>query len=181
MILKIKLFYHEKKLYKDYEKKPKEEKEEKLDIKDDLEDDEDEKDIIDTGNDLEKFEDFSKDKTFQKFQKVLDHTPEQVIRTQFDMEVLWTTDKPEYLPKGTKIKDKVIGKVEIQKCKCGAPRIAEVQLMPTSIYILNVEDFNHLKGNEGLDFGTAIFYTCSKKCGKDEYMFEPILIQPPIE
>lgn len=179
------VFYHEKKLYRDYEKQIKTviEKDTEKD-KFDEDDEEDEEEIIDNGDDnnlQEKYEDFSKDKIFDKFQKVLSHTPDQVLRTQFDMEVLWTSDKPEFLPKGTKIKDKQIGKVDIPKCTCGAPRVPELQVIPTSIYILQCDKFNHLKGNDGLDFGTAILYTCAKKCGKEEYSFEHVHVQPPIE
>lgn len=163
-------FFHEKKLLRDYEKQ----------IKSVNEKDEDDEGDVEEG-DIEKYEDFSKDKVFDKFQKTLSHTPDQVIRTQFDMEVLWTTEKQEFLPKGTKINYKTLGKVEIPKCSCGAVRVPEVQVISTSIYVLQCEKFNHLKNNEGLDFGTAILYTCSKKCGKEEYTLEHVFVQPPIE
>ncbi|CCW62977.1 unnamed protein product [Phytomonas sp. EM1] len=51
---------------------------------------------------------------------------------------------------------------------CGASLAYELQVMPTSLYYLRVHEYvnhaSHKSGDEGVDFGTATVYTCSKDC-----------------
>lgn len=47
---------------------------------------------------------------------------------------------------------------------CGAALVHEVQLLPTAIYFLRTKDYVSAIGDEGLDFGTATVYVCSRDC-----------------
>eukprot|EP01080_Neovahlkampfia_damariscottae_P000198 gene198-4444_t len=157
---------HEKRLYREYQKNK-----EKIENDDDDEEEEDDE------------EEMSEETAFQKFQTVLQECPNQVVRTKFDMKVLWTTYKKEFTP--TQIDNdeelkELKGDIVIPDCDfCKAKRVPEVQILSTSVYFLEPENHCHLKENEGLDFGTVILYVCSKNCQKGAYVDEFILVQPP--
>ena len=155
-------------LYREYQKK------EKIEEEDDDEEDEEE----------DNEDEITEENAFQKFQTVLQECPNQIVRTKFDMKVLWTSYKKEYFPKkienDEELKDYEGGEVEIPNCNfCKGKRVPEVQILSTSVYFLQPEKNCHLKDNEGLDFGTAILYVCSKSCQKGAYVDEFVLVQPP--
>lgn len=155
----LKPSFHEKALLKEYESHKGEE-----------EPDEDE----------DEYERASQDIVFDHFQKVISRDPDQVVRTCFNMKILQTTFQDKYIPKNTIIKGKTVGSVDIPKCSCGAHRVPELQILPQFVYFMQVEKYTHAK-NDGLDFGTAILFTCSAKCGKNDFSHEYVLVQPPIE
>eukprot|EP01064_Diplonema_japonicum_P013988 TRINITY_DN2151_c0_g1_i1.p1 TRINITY_DN2151_c0_g1~~TRINITY_DN2151_c0_g1_i1.p1 ORF type:complete len:313 (+),score=99.75 TRINITY_DN2151_c0_g1_i1:49-939(+) len=108
------------------------------------------------------------DEVIAKFQAKLMKCPNQVLRWGYGGKPLWmsTSDVPESIP----------------RCSCGKPRIFELQIIPTIVYVLKCEQ--HLKPttgvtDEGLDFGTACIYTCSEGCESEGIFEEYCHIQPP--
>ncbi|CCW70315.1 unnamed protein product [Phytomonas sp. Hart1] len=66
---------------------------------------------------------------------------------------------------------------------CGASLVYEVQVLPTALYYMRVheyvEDVGCSTGDEGVDFGTATVYTCSKDCAlqkKGVYLRREVLV-----
>ncbi|KAJ3292757.1 programmed cell death protein [Rhizoclosmatium sp. JEL0117] len=106
-------------------------------------------------------------KTFKTFQKTVAKFPEQCIRYGFKAEPLVYNDRP-YAPPSP--------------CPhCHAPRVFEMQLMPALLSFLPVEEYALKEANtpkpsknakpsladlsaKGVDFGTALVFTCSKNC-----------------
>src|SRR5690606_4154822 len=120
------------------------------------------------------------DAVFYEFQRVLNQNPNQSVRWRNDLEPLWISNKN--LPLGTKLNDRLITKgKKIPNCEhCGAIRRAELQLLPTIIYQLKVNKYTSNTGDDGMDFGTIVLYTCSKHCELNGYAKEYLVVQPPV-
>ncbi|KAJ9473483.1 putative programmed cell death protein 2 [Diplonema papillatum] len=112
-----------------------------------------------------------KDACVAKFQTRLHLCPQQVLRWGFGGKPLWiaATHRPASIP----------------ACSvCGAAQVFELQLVPTLIWKLRTDE--HLKpnkrlGDDGLDFGTVVVYSCSK-CTEHESGLTPAFfhVQPPL-
>ena len=61
------------------------------------------------------------------------------------------------------------GSPDIPRCKCGASRTFEFQVMPQILNSLGQAE----TATEGLDFGTILIYTCSKNCHEDVVKYQP--------
>ncbi|EKX43152.1 hypothetical protein GUITHDRAFT_153364 [Guillardia theta CCMP2712] len=91
------------------------------------------------------------DKQFRKFRKRVARAPEQVLRYCWNGEPLWQSSEAQC--------------TEVPPCpRCGSSRVYEMQAMPGLFYELGVEAFAP-KGDEGMDCGVAIIYSCSSSCG----------------
>jgi len=100
----------------------------------------------------------AKDKTFLSFQKHLMRNPDQCVRYCFGGEPLWYNDKRRF-------------KTGAPACtRCGAPRVFELQLMPTVIWLFKL-------GPGELEFGTVVLYSCSRSCGGVGYFEELLIVQ----
>ncbi|XP_053677235.1 programmed cell death protein 2 [Anopheles nili] len=94
------------------------------------------------------------DKTFDKFKARIAVDPEQVLRYERGGKPLWLSP---VFPK------------DIPGCsRCGSARKFEFQIMPQLL--------NHL-GNDQLDWGTLVCYTCEASCNIEEYAEEFIFRQ----
>lgn len=81
------------------------------------------------------------DKTFSKFKKRIQRSPEQVLRYHRNAEPLWITEWSE---------------IEVPSCEnCGFERTFEFQIMPQLL--------NNLK-DDRLDWGVLAVYTCKNDC-----------------
>ena len=113
----------------------------------------------------EKYEDNSPDKVFEKFQKRIGRSPEQILRYSFGGNPLWIS---QFLPKPE----------DIPSCPhCHSPRIFEMQLLPT-IVTLGLK-FNK-KTSESIEFGVVSVYSCSNSCPFSEYSTESVFVQPAV-
>lgn len=65
--------------------------------------------------------------------------------------------------------------LSIPFCACGAPRVFEMQLMSTLIYLLNAKSKKC-----GLDFGIVAIFVCSKSCTRLDIQQEYVCIQQEI-
>lgn len=113
-------------------------------------------------SELEKYCGNSKDKVFRQFQKRIDDYPNQVLRYDRGGQPLLISGK------------NVPGPNLIPKCKCGARRKFEFQIMPQILNYLEQEETLE----DGLDFGTILIYTCPKNChGNLKYVPEIAWVQ----
>lgn len=103
--------------------------------------------------DLEKFIARKEDEAFSNFRRVIKTQPEQIIRYNIADQPLWVSSENRPSEK------------EIPNCDCGAARHFEFQIMPQLINYLEIEE----KGDEGLDWGTLLVYSCSKNCNMKMY------------
>uniref|UniRef100_H2Z143 Programmed cell death protein 2 C-terminal domain-containing protein n=1 Tax=Ciona savignyi TaxID=51511 RepID=H2Z143_CIOSA len=85
-----------------------------------------------------------KNKKFHEFQKKVSLLPEQVIRYNYGGKPLLLSDFDET--------------TVIPKCVCGKPLVFEFQLMPSMIPYLQLD------GEDSVEFGTILVYTCSSSC-----------------
>lgn len=84
------------------------------------------------------------------FQTRLERMPGHVVRYQPRGAPLWPTHPPP-VPK--------------PKCACGAERVFEMQLMPTCLYFLRVDERTPAGQEEaGMTWLTAALYTCADDC-----------------
>jgi hypothetical protein len=65
--------------------------------------------------------------------------------------------------------------LHIPPCACGEPRVFELQLMSTLIYLLNSRNKKC-----GLDFGIVAVFVCAKSCTNLNIQREYIYVQPEI-
>jgi pre-rRNA-processing protein TSR4 len=95
--------------------------------------------------------------------------PQQVVRWGIGEKPLWISAAHRPVPE------------DIPPCPaCGARRVMELQIMPTIIYTLKPYCCSHVKGDEGVDIGTATLYSCSEMCRlSGQFCPEYIHIQPP--
>jgi len=106
------------------------------------------------------------DTVFLRFQRRMQRCPRQVVRWGIGGQPLWISD--ECLPS------------TIPPCvACGAPRVMELQLMPTLVYFLKPYRFSHVTGDEGIDFGTVTVYSCVAMCTGAPVCPEHVHVQPP--
>lgn len=86
-----------------------------------------------------------------RFQRRVARFPTQVLRYVWDApgDVLWPVP-PAARPRAP------------PPCKCGAPRRLEVQIMPTVLFGLGVDDTNEPGG--GMDFLSLLVYACEAAC-----------------
>jgi hypothetical protein len=105
----------------------------------------------------------SSDKVFDKFQSTAEYNPEQCLRYFHNGEPLYFSEKSRE------------SLVKVPRCKCGADRVHEMQIMPHVISVLPLDDDKYLThvpnkirrtvmDSYGLEFGTIHVYTCSKDC-----------------
>jgi pre-rRNA-processing protein TSR4 len=92
------------------------------------------------------------DRTYLKFKKKLDISPEQCFRYSFGGRPLWATDAHD----------------EPGTCgACGGPRVYEMQLMPPVLYFLQ-QAYKDLPPSEygpnDWDWSTLVVYSCAQSC-----------------
>lgn len=67
----------------------------------------------------------------------------------------------------------------IPPCPCGAPRVFEMQLLPSLLHVLKVDEYAPDVGNMedarsavwqqgGMNWGNIAIYTCSEGCGSEQ-------------
>jgi len=115
------------------------------------------------------------DKQFKKFKKRLQRCPDQILRYNFNGEPLFPTND-----------EKEQNKIIPACTKCGTKRVFELQLLPTLLYFLKVDDYalemdSHGIPN-GMDWSSALVYVCPQSCGGDthEYIEEFVHVVPPL-
>ena len=84
------------------------------------------------------------EKTFQKFQKRVARMPSQVLRYNYGGKPLAMNALKSTLCKNS--------------CVCGKERVFEMQLMPSLLFVLDVDP------NSGMDWGTIDVYSCPDSC-----------------
>ncbi|GAB6019542.1 Programmed cell death protein 2 [Chamberlinius hualienensis] len=100
---------------------------------------------------LELFAGKKSDQKFQEFKKRTSHNSEQVLRYEKNGSPLWVSS--ENIPQED----------EIPKCKCGAQRQFEFQILPQLLNHLGLDDVG-----QSVDWGTLAIYTCSQNCETDD-------------
>jgi pre-rRNA-processing protein TSR4 len=101
---------------------------------------------------------------FQRFQRRLERSPNQVIRYSWGGKVLWIAAPPaELLP----------GAQGPPRCeRCGAQRIFELQILPTLVYQVLRGDCNEPA------WGTVAVFTCAEDCESHDPCEEFVIVQP---
>eukprot|EP00927_Polykrikos_kofoidii_P001777 TRINITY_DN10694_c0_g1_i1.p1 TRINITY_DN10694_c0_g1~~TRINITY_DN10694_c0_g1_i1.p1 ORF type:complete len:476 (+),score=104.82 TRINITY_DN10694_c0_g1_i1:68-1495(+) len=104
---------------------------------------------------------------FARFQRRLERSPSQVVRYSWGGQPLWMAPPPRELRDG----------VWPPKCgRCGAPRIFEVELLPTLLSQVNAAG--------KAEWGIVVVYTCSKDCAGAKDGAEPyeefVVVQPAL-
>jgi pre-rRNA-processing protein TSR4 len=97
---------------------------------------------------LETFCGGAQDKAFRQFHKRVRQNVEQMLRYNRGGTPLLISNK------------NVPSAQSIARCKCGAARTFEFQIMPQILNSLNQQETL----TEGLDFGTILIFTCSRNC-----------------
>eukprot|EP00727_Mastigamoeba_balamuthi_P003011 m51a1_g12707 hypothetical protein (301) ;mRNA; f:55-1095 len=110
--------------------------------------------------DADRYERFSGDKAFARFQQRMLRSESQVVRYEVGGEPLQLSDAWP-LPR----------EAEVPACEhCGSRRVFEAQLLPTLAGVLEQQP-----GGEALDVGTVVVYSCPLGCGgacvRDEFVF----------
>jgi len=115
----------------------------------------------------EKYENLDTDKIFTKFHKRIQRSPEQCIRYCFGGKPLWISS---VIP------------TSIPNCQnCNAPRIFELELLPTLISLGLKFHNKKSSSKEKIEFGTVTVFSCSKSCTTStNYVQEYIFVQPTI-
>jgi pre-rRNA-processing protein TSR4 len=113
----------------------------------------------------EKYEDNSPDKIFEKFQKRVGRSPEQVLRYSFEGSPLWIS---QHIPKSG----------DLPPCPhCQSPRVFEMQLLPTMITLgLRLNK----KSEEKIEFGVVCVFSCRDSCNISEYSRECVFVQAAV-
>ncbi|EPZ35659.1 Programmed cell death protein 2 domain-containing protein [Rozella allomycis CSF55] len=116
------------------------------------------------------------DKSFIMFQAKVSFNPTQCLRYKFN--------NPEPLLYSSKNKTKIN---KARKCPiCNCPRVHEMQLMPSLLSILPVEEYAENESKEkkksvletfGMEFGTIHIFTCINDCSPGAYHEEEILVE----
>jgi hypothetical protein len=113
----------------------------------------------------EEYEADTQNKAFRKFQKRLSRLPEQVLRYSWGGRPLWPTASLLHEP---------------PLCAyCGQRCIFEMQLLPSVLYVLEVDPL------EGMDFASLMVFACPQGCSSDEavtpdsrYLTEHVVFVP---
>mmetsp|Transcript_41592 Transcript_41592/g.114630 ORF Transcript_41592/g.114630 Transcript_41592/m.114630 type:complete len:333 (-) Transcript_41592:258-1256(-) len=112
----------------------------------------------------------SGDEWFMKFQRRLERSPAQVVRYSWGASPLWISDPPE----------EVENNAWPPPCGlCGAPRVFEMQLMPTLLYELRRRCPEQV-GDADIEWGTVLVYTCAGDCAVTEPAREFVVVQPAV-
>lgn len=89
---------------------------------------------------------YKSDKAFNKFKKRIAYEPKQILRYDRGGEPLWVSGEAS------------INAADVPACPyCQGPRIFEFQIMPQLLNDL---------GNEVIDWGTIVVYTCKQNCSQ---------------
>ncbi|MES1909320.1 MAG: hypothetical protein MHM6MM_002077 [Cercozoa sp. M6MM] len=147
-----------------------------------------------TVEELEQYENRSRndDMEFERFQRVVKHHPEQVLRYQPGGVALWAGSSDKASVNENDRSDAALQEaredaeeekndesnafVQVPVCSlCGADRQFEFQLMPTFMSVVGVG----FAPND-MDFGTIAVYTCSQSCDiGNKYVTEYAHVQRP--
>jgi len=115
-------------------------------------------------------EDGRGDSWFLKFQHRLERSPRQVVRYSWGGKPLWISDPPE----------EASNSAWPPPCsRCGAPRIFELQLLPTLLCEVR-RRCPELVGDSDIEWGTVLVYTCSGDCCSDASCREFVVVQPAV-
>lgn len=109
-------------------------------------------------------------KWFIKFQRRLERSPTQVIRYAWDGSPLWMAPPPPEVNNGS-----------WPPCcsRCGAPRMFELQLLPTLLSVVQTKSPNNTSASQ-MGWGTVVIYTCSQDCAADDPCEEFVVVQPAV-
>ncbi|KDO28272.1 hypothetical protein SPRG_06323 [Saprolegnia parasitica CBS 223.65] len=110
-----------------------------------------------------------REKLFLRFQKRMKRAPTQCLRYHYGGNPLWSSPPP---------------KIDVPPCPCGASRVFELQLVPTTNYFLNVEKYAHETHTEGagivlgggMDWQTVLVWSCPDSCTRSHEEF--VYVQP---
>ncbi|EQC40723.1 hypothetical protein SDRG_01795 [Saprolegnia diclina VS20] len=110
-----------------------------------------------------------REKLFLRFQKRMKRAPTQCLRYHYGGDPLWSSPPP---------------KIDVPACPCGASRVFELQLVPTTNYFLNVEKYAHETQPEGaglvlgggMDWQTVLVWSCPDSCARSQEEF--VFVQP---
>lgn len=108
-----------------------------------------------------------------RFQQRLERSPTQVVRYAWGGAPLWIAPPPAQITTG----------VWPPPCsRCGAPRIFELELLPTLTYQMQTAcpDLVASSTSKLMDWGVIFIFTCSKDCEAEDPTEEFIVVQPSV-
>merc|ERR1712217_119616 len=108
------------------------------------------------------------------FQKRIGRSPTQVVRYCWGGEPIWIAAPPKDFP-GSAARGSNGGSC-VPRCRCGAERIFEMQVLPT--LPSQICAASSLVSDLKIEWGTVAVYTCSADCVSNDPCEEVVLVQP---
>lgn len=69
----------------------------------------------------------------------------------------------------------------IPRCKCGAARVFEMQILPTILSFLPVDEPVSLESLKNEEWSSVLVYTCANHCHRgDSAADETVVVLPPL-
>lgn len=106
------------------------------------------------------------EKSFEKFKKVMERNPEQILRYEFNGEPMWNNQK---------------FKPTVSTCQCGAQRVFEFQIMPQAINWISQNLFQAQAKKNLIDYGAIYLFSCQNSCALNTIIEEFVFVQPTID